>query len=155
MTDRENLFLRTRRYDTKTLDLFTSQLPAATGARPHPDTATSTESARLGTATESFVRWRSGSLLGFAFSANWFTEKGSSIVGKSVSSPTDLATLASVLHDPRAEIFCTFWSKKAGSSISTAVSYRMYNSTDAFIGDPGEFMAQRTAKIENSGKQRQ
>jgi hypothetical protein len=135
-----SLFQRARRYDTQTIDMFASLLPAATGSRPHADTAASTESARLGATAGALLRGTRGSLLGLAFAADWIVGRGSTLVGKTVTSPADLATLAATLRDPRIETFRYFLVKDNKVVYHTAVSSRLYDSTDFAIGDQGKFL---------------
>ena len=135
-----SLFQRARKYDTQTIDMFASLLPAATGSRPHADAAASTESARLGATAGALLRGGRGSLLGLAFAADWIVGRGSALVGKTVTSPADLATLAATLRDPRIETFRYFLVKDSKIVYHTAVSSRLYDSTDFAIGDQAKFL---------------
>mgnify|MGYP001267659274 CR=1 FL=1 len=117
-----SLFSLASKYGTEnqTLDIFTSQLPA----RPGEDT-TASRADRLGLASTTLLRGAKGSLLGLAISSDWIAGRGSSLIGKRVTSAADLATLGAVLRDPRTETFRYFLMKGEKVVYHTAASSRM------------------------------
>jgi len=146
LAGQQSLFSTARKYDTKTLDLFTSQLPA----RPGEDTAAS-RSDRIVVAARALVRGSRGSLLGLALNADWIKGKGSSLLGKRVTSAADLATLAAVLRDPKAETMRYFLVKGDQIVYHTAVSSRLAGSSSAFVGDQQQFLNGIKAAMDRLG----
>lgn len=143
-----SLFSRAMKYGTeaRTLDLFTSQLPA----RPGEDTAAS-RADRLGLASTTLLRGAKGSLLGLAISSDWIAGRGSGLIGKRVTSAADLATLGAVLRDPRTETFRYFLMKGDQVVYHTAVSSRMESSSAAFVGRPESFILGLSDTMERLG----
>lgn len=145
----DSLFQRARKYvkDLATIDMFTSQLPT----RPGEDT-TATRTDRLGLTTNVLMRGSKGSLLGLALSTDWIRGKGSDLLGKRVTSAADLATLAAVLRDPRAETFRYFLIKDNKLVYHTAVTSNLPGWTRAHVGDNIEsFLAGIKATMERLG----
>ncbi|MBK7814493.1 MAG: hypothetical protein IPJ52_09400 [Rhodocyclaceae bacterium] len=97
------------------------------------------------------MRGANGSLLGLAISADWIKGKGADLIGQRVTSHKDLATLAAVLRDPRAETFRYFLVKNGEIVYHTAVTSRMTSSSAAFVGSAGDFMNQIKATMERIG----
>lgn len=98
LSGQSSLFQKAKHYDPNQLDLLIIDQPL----RPGEDTA-ETRADRTGLATTALVRGSRGSLLGLSLATDWITGKGSSLLGKRVTSPQDLATLGAVLRDLSAE----------------------------------------------------
>ncbi|MBK7813145.1 MAG: hypothetical protein IPJ52_01955 [Rhodocyclaceae bacterium] len=79
------------------------------------------------------------------------SRKGADLIGQRVTSHKDLATLAAVLRDPRAETFRYFLVKNGEIVYHTAVTSRMTSSSAAFVGSAGDFMNQIKATMERIG----
>ena len=146
LSGQASLFQKAKDYDTRQLDLLINDHPL----RPGEDTA-ETKSDRTGLAAATLLRGARGSLLGLSLATDWIVGKGSSLIGKRVTSPQDIATLGAVLRDPRAETFRYFLIKEGRVVYHTAVSSRMLGSSAAFIGDTKVFIADLQAIMDRLG----
>lgn len=146
LSGQSSLFQKAKHYDPNQLLIQLNDQPL----RPGEDTE-QTRNDRAGLAASVLVRGHRGSLLGLAIATDWITGKGSSLLGKRVTSPADLATLGAALRDPRAETFRYFLVKEGKVVYHTAVSSRMLGSTGTFIGEPKVFLADLKATMEKLG----
>lgn len=146
LSGQQSLFEKARHYDPNQLLLQLDAQPI----RPGENTE-QTRTDRAGLAASALLRGADGSLLGLSLATDWIAGKGSSLLGKRVTSPKDLATLGAVLRDPRAETFRYFLVKDGKIVYHTAVSSRMVGSTHSMIGEPEAFLSGIKATMERMG----
>jgi len=138
---------KTKYTDDKQLQLFLDNGPDQSQAGTRGEVAQ-----RAAVAAVDDLR-RTETLLGLALSSDYSARQRATLVGQTVSSTEDLATLAQVYRDPRFETFRVVFVNDSGNVVSqVGLTSRLPASTQAIMGnDADSYLASISATARNRG----